>query len=198
MTDTPTDWTTCDVGTPQTADIGFADRWILVRQFGYALVPGALADALAQLIGQRSALEAGSGCGYLAAALRYRGVRLRVNDASRQDDNPYRFLVMHCEPDDVSDGADCIRKHNPDVLILSWPNHETDFAARCARALRPGGLLIYCGYARGGYTASADFFDILNDDFELNVQASRFLNARAMSYEDMRDKWFVFEKKTHV
>jgi len=66
-----------------------------------------------------------------------------------------------------SDAAAAIIHYPGRAVFMSWPCHNQDWAAHALRELQSGQALIYIGEPADGCTADADFFNILDSEFEI-------------------------------
>ena len=137
----------------------------------YALVSWAWVTPLAEWIGDRKVLEVLSGRGWLAYALREKGIDLIATDnfswgQSHRDKALTEVIEM--------DALDAVEKYgeSTDILILSWPPYGEEIAYRAMKKLydiNPNAVIVFIGEGSGGCTADDNFFDhfepLYNDSF---------------------------------
>lgn len=147
----------------------------------YAFVAWDWVDPLIKYIGKRRVLEVMAGAGWLAGALREKGVNILATDnyswANKKGwEMQTEIEKMNC--------FKAIEKYgrSRSLLIMSWP-YMDDKAYHCARLyhqVNPRGKIIYIGESEGGCTA--------NDKFFQNTE-----RVRTRSFQEVVDKyktWF--------
>ena len=79
-----------------------------------------------------------------------------------------------------------------ELFILTWPQ-EDDLTSRIWQALRPGQYLLYVGEERGGCTADAAFFELINGH-EVENFATREMKHSFLSFDDFHDQPSLYQK----
>ena len=146
----------------------FRYRDAIIQKQGFVLLADDWIKPLANWIGARKCLEVMSGCGALAYSLINNGVNITATDNFtwngrsnwRDTDNYW------CHIENI-DAVEAIRKYgsNVDIIIMSWPDYESDMAYRCLctmREVNPNAMMIYIGEAPGGCTADDNFFHAID------------------------------------
>lgn len=133
-------------------------------------------------IGDRKVLEVMSGAGYLAKALREKGVDIIATDSRKWEAHMriYRKEVWPiCTHIEKISANNAIRKYgrNSDIVIISWPYMDPSayHAIRTLHTVNPKAQVVYVG-EWGGCTANGDFldhFDPIQDD-EFDKVADRY------------------------
>ncbi len=177
----------------------FAQRKRFLAEIGFCLVTAEVIDALAILLAGKKVLEAGSGSGWLAARLGERGINLLAADwtdyrtANRASKRGYPIrdvfrLDYHGNAVDLLPG-------DYDIVLLVWPNCETQFAKNVVCAMRSGQALVYEGESEGGCTADQEFFQYLRSSFSPNVSEMAELNKNHRAFPGLHDKWWIGTKR---
>jgi len=125
----------------------------------YAMVTWDWVNPLVKYIGKRRVIEVMSGAGWLAGALREKGVNIMATDNYSWADK--RGWEMQTEVEKIN----CFKAieqygRSRSLLIMSWP-YMDDKAYHCARlyhSVNPSGKIIYIGESQGGCTANDKFF----------------------------------------
>ena len=140
------------------------DRQRRITEEGFPIITVECLDKLVQHIGKKTVFEVGAGTGYLARLLHDRGVNITAIDSQNgsytrqqwwENDNVHYFPI---EKLDVT----TLQELPGDIVLMSWPCYESDFAYEVARRLRPGQQLIYQGESKGGCCANDRFFDYMS------------------------------------
>jgi hypothetical protein len=125
----------------------------------YAFVCWIWVEPLAEWLRGKRVLEIMAGAGWLARALREKGI-----DVVATDDHSWprkHEWTLQTEVEEL-DALKAIQKYadQTDILVMSWPYMDpTAFLSLQAWAkLKPGALAIYIGEGDGGCTADEEFF----------------------------------------
>jgi hypothetical protein len=138
--------------------LGIKDR--LRQLFAWAIPSpgdvGWIADTL-HGNGASAVTEVGAGAGYWAWQLTQAGIQVDASDA-----NPpaQAYAPVQREVAATAAASAGVR-----ALLLAWPPPEDPMAADALRSF-PGDLLVYCGEEVTGCTASDEFFDVLDEEWE--------------------------------
>ena len=123
----------------------------------WAIVEPIWVKQLAEWIGKRRVLEVGCGAGFLARELRLLDVRMFAVDNFSMN---YEHKKMEPVTTIVrSDGIEAAKKTIAEVLIISWPVQNCEFAVGVLRAWGRDRPVVYIGELWGGCTANDDFFE---------------------------------------
>lgn len=142
----------------------FTQREAWINRGMYAFVCWQWVDPLARWIGQQNVLEVMAGAGWLAKALREKGVNvIATDDYSWHLERKWPIV----SPVEKLGAIEAVKKYGAscDILILSWP-YMDDTAFNVINELyqvKPDCLIIYIGEDFGGCTASEEFFDHFED-----------------------------------
>jgi hypothetical protein len=146
-----------------------------------------------------SAIEIGAGTGYLAWQLSQLGVDILAFDQKPphlKTDNHWHsprnkkdaFYATRPIFFDVQEGeSDALIAHRDRVLFLCWPP-MSDMALNCLNSYT-GHRLVYIGESCGGCTASDEFFDRLESDWE------EVATHRPIQWYGIHDWVEVYERK---
>ena len=140
-------------------------------------------------------LDAGCGAGYLVQMLRNGGVNARGVDSRQTAHHPSNFHRCTFLEVEEADAADSI-KDSDDVVVLSWPDHETTQGERVVEALRSGQTLIYQGEPGCSDQAFRRFHEL--EKTNLFIRDEHFIDSLrvgAVSFPGFADQWHVYVKK---
>ena len=146
-------------------------------------------DSLAkELSGYNVVYDVGAGSGYFTNYLSKKGINILAYDLP---DPTYEFKKAYSVPVVMAtDVTKDIISGKPDAVILSWPDYDTPFGFKVAKAcLESGSILYYLGEGYGGCTGDDDFHDLLDSDFTL---VDTDLNDTYLSYMGINDYWFKY------
>ena len=174
----------------------FLQRETYVQRYGWVLLTRECVDSLAQILKGRRVIDLGAGTGFLAHCLCERGV-----DVTAVDEAPPGSLPPEI-PDDRKLWKNDIRGdsleqpiNEYDVIILSWPEYRSEVAAKVARMMSVGQLLVYQGELLGGNCAEDSFFDELDVKRWSVLEAETdLLNSNHRRFADMKDCWVVLKR----
>ena len=133
------------------------DKWIDVGMF--AFVSWDWVEPLVQWLKGRRVLEVMAGAGWLARALREKGIEMIATDNGSWPNA--RGWALQTEVEEL-DAIAAIQKYaaKTDILLMSWP-YMDDIAYKSIKLwekMKPGALTIYIGEWEGGCTADDKFF----------------------------------------
>ena len=144
----------------------------------YAFVCWQWVTPLAQWIGKRTVLEVMSGAGWLAKALRERGVSIIATDDDSWAGIKKWEKVSEIE---VLDATEAVKTYGrgAEIMIISWPYMDDDGhqAIKALYEINPEALIIYIG-EWAGCTANEDFlnhFDVVEDK-EFNLISKEYFS----------------------
>lgn len=171
--------------------IALSERAIQI--FGFPVITAAAIDWMAAIIGQRHAVEAGSGPALISDELQAPGVNVTATDPnppgqprSDGDSDRYRFTSQLTVIEKL-DALTAVELHQPAVLIWSWRgmHPHTDQAV----APFAGDDVIYVGEAEHGCTGSPEFHQILHDKFTIES------SFRIPQYHGAHDRCQNFKRR---
>ena len=164
-----------------------------ITQIGFVFYTKEVIDLLSDyLLDKSNIVEIGAGTGYLSKLLLNKGINLTPVDSLIGFYHTQVFTKYHTEIL-KGDGIDYVKVNNPNVVILSWPDYESDFAAKVVECMSADAILIYQGESCGGCTADYDFFNQL-DNFELQTVITELLDEYHIPFFGMHDEWEVYKK----
>lgn len=166
-----------------------------IADYGFCLFTAEVLAALKRYLVGKKVLEAGSGSGWLADWLANNGVDIQAADRADyrvvRDSYPMRKVYRLDHHGDVVD----LLPGEFDVVILVWPNYNTDFGAKVIKAMKPGQVLIFEGEGPGGCTADDAFFDLFDSEFTERSLQSKVLNLHHKMFDGIHDQWSVLVKR---
>lgn len=146
----------------------------------YAFVSWKWVIPFSEWIGDRKVLEVMSGGGYLAYALREKGVNMIATDTRKWETRSYHKDSGCPEPwtpllpIEKLNANKAITKYgkNCHILVISWPYMDDSayHAIKLYHKLNPQGLVVYIG-EWGGCTASHLFFEHFDEVNDVNFKS---------------------------
>lgn len=185
-------------GDIQLAMKAMAQREAFIVSYGYCLVTQEVLSALASLLRKKQVLEVGCGSGWLAQQLADRKIDITAADKANYSvpaEAGDGFPIAKVYRLDYQGDAVGLLPGQFDVVLMSWPDYESSFAAEVGRAMKPGQLLVFEGEGEGGCTGDDAFFELLSSSFEEQVAQSRRLNAGHVQFPGIHDLWSVWVKR---
>ena len=145
-------------------------------------------DAIAVLLSGLKVMEMGGGSGIFTSELLKRGIDITMWDL---EEPTYNFTLSFVDQVMVIDDLHKdIVNHNPDVILLIWPDYDTSYGLEVAKAaLDTNATILYLGEGYGGCTGDDDFHELLATDF---------IGGRCESLEDTYDAWFGIHDVWHM
>lgn len=138
-------------------------------------------------------VELGAGTGYWASLLRAMGVDVLAFDASpvQNNNNRHHRNAKPWTPIRRGFSTEAAR-HSDRVLMLSWPPKAPRPLSHRALAHYTGDKLVYVGQPKGGVTATPEFHDMLETDWEL------VLKMRLPNWKHIYNALYLYRRKTSV
>lgn len=165
-------------------------RTLYNKRFSWSIITKELVDTIAKHYHDKKVIDVGCGSGYLAQLLKNRGVDITAVDCR---DAGYTFVAPELMDVKVHDYRD-IDYSKYDVVILSWPNYESEHASELLDKLTDKHTLLYCGEGMGGCTADTGFFNKLAAQFKYVDEDTKELRKAALSFSHIRDDWTVYQR----
>lgn len=172
-----------------------------IRGFGFTILTHELIAELVEFIGDKKVADIGCGTGYITHFLRKYGASVTPIDTHETKYALYDTAGAFTDLFKVGilnvDGPTWVRENSPDVVLMSWPDHEKAVSVDVLRAMKVGSYLIHSGDGAHGCTGCDEFYDVLmdSDDYFVKVE---YMNNRLEPYQltiaDMRDSWTVYKK----
>lgn len=136
----------------------FTAREALVKRYSWAIPDQRALDVIAKYT---PIVEMGAGLGYWAFLLRQREVKIEA-----YDNMEYRHNNKNKAWARVKRGGPLILGKYPSrTLFLCWPPYATTMAEICLQNYK-GKTVIYIGESNGGCTATNEFYEHLEAEFE--------------------------------
>lgn len=156
----------------------------LVHEYSWA-VPSDEAIALISKFGP--IIEIGAGKGYWASLLIELGVEVQAFDFKPVSEN--RYTDKSGNFTNVKLGSfEALDDYPNHSLFLCWPSYATSFAFNALSKFK-GDTFIYVGESAGGCTGDDDFFEYLENNFDL-IECFKI-----PQYQSVNDRLFIYKKK---
>ena len=141
---------------PRWDGLARVDRMDWTRKYAWS-IPNE--EALECLARHAPIVDMGAGTGYWSYLMRQRGIDVIPYNVKHSviTDHFSKYVWVP----QSRGGPAKLRKHGDRTLFLSWPDYNTDFAARCLEEY-PGDTVIYVGEGSGGCTGDAKFHERLD------------------------------------
>lgn len=165
-----------------------------ILEEGFPIITRESLDELVRYIGTDTVFEVGAGTGYLARLLHDRGVIVSAVDSKEGRCTRQQWWEEGRTPYFPIDFIDATKLATlpGDIVLMSWPCYDSNYAYEIARKLLPGQVLLYQGESRGGCCATNEFFDYLN-------YGNRFIRENLDDLEDahiadcdVNDNWMAW------
>lgn len=175
-----------------------------INKIGFVIYTEEVINVLSSLLKTKKVVEVGSGSGFLSRVLSSYGITVVAVDnnksiyvMSRTEGNRWGQIYQQ---DITKDAVTYLKKVNkdapPDVIIMCWPDYDSPFAHKIAKAMLPGQILIYQGEGHYGCTGDDSFHDFVDDDtlWESQQEIADQLNEHHVQFEGIHDRWYVYKK----
>jgi hypothetical protein len=163
------------------------DSWAIKDSYRnkgmYAFVCWEWVIPFVEWIGKRNVLEVMCGAGWLAKALREKGINMIATDTQRWKMGARmggRAWPDFLTPIEKASANKAIVKYGKwaNIVIISWPYMDDSayYAIKLLHKINPNALIVYIG-EWGGCTANENFcdhFEAIEDDSMFNVASSKF------------------------
>lgn len=163
-------------------------RETYLAKYSHAIITNELVNSLAELCKGKKVVELGSGSGYLSHLLELKGMDITTVDTA----DWYTERVIR-EPDIVGSYRE-MDFSDYDVVIMSWPNYESNAAAQVLKGLNENQLFIYCGEGQGGCCADDDLHQTLAEHW-IHLEDDHGLNANSLVFARIHDYWRAYVRK---
>lgn len=164
-----------------------------IKSLGFAVITSEVADELCKFIGEKSIIDIGARTGYISAILSSRGVK----NISAVDTYKGKYYNLG-KPDTIwfnvkNQNAEKLDLSSYDIILLSWPDYNTDFAYNIVSKMNSDQILIYQGESHGGCTGNDKFHEYLDSEFK--KMDSNFLDDNHFQFYGLHDWWWLYIKK---
>lgn len=163
-------------------------RQTYVNKYSHAIITNELVESLVKLCEGKKVVELGSGSGYLSHLLEFEGVDITTVDTA----DWYTDQVIRL-PDIVGSYRE-MDFSAYDVVIMSWPNYQSNAAAQAVKALNENQIFIYCGESAGGCCGDDDLHQTLEEKWGL-LDEDYGLNANSIVFPGIHDYWNAYARK---
>lgn len=149
-------------------------RNVYIDKVGFSVITEPLADKLAEYLKGKQCLEIMAGRGVLSKVLQDRGI-----DIVATDDYSWKTFMDTSEPwtkIEQLEAGDAIRKYkNVSHIIVSWMPMDAPSRRiiRMIRKYNPNAKLIVIGEDGGGCTSNDDWFERVEECFDIDFIASK-------------------------
>lgn len=161
-------------------------REAYLSKYSHAIITNELVESLVKICEGKKVVELGSGSGYLSHLLELKGIDIKTVDTA----DWYTDRVIR-KPDIVGSYRE-MDFSGYDVVIMSWPNYQSNAAAQVLKGLEDQ-IFIYCGEGRNGCTGDADLHDTLNEHWE-HLKEDHGLTANSLVFSRIHDYWRAYVK----
>ena len=158
-----------------------------LTKYSHAIITNELVDSLVNICKGKKVVELGSGSGYLSHLLELKGMDITTIDTA----DWYTDKVIR-KPD-IVDSYREMDFSSYDVVIMSWPNYQSNAAAQVVKKLNDSQIFIYCGEGRSGCCGDDDLHETLAEDWQY-LEEDYGLNANSLSFSRIRDYWRAYIK----
>lgn len=170
-----------------------SDRQEYIKKHSWYILTKEVAHSLKEIMRNKSVVEVFAGTGYLAAQMRWLlkdQVKYRAydNHSTHLTEKKINYGVTH------KNAFNCNIK-DADIVVMAWPEYNSNNALRIVKKMESGQTLIYQGESRGGCTGCYDFHYYLEDNFELDSEASDIINEGHVRWYGIYDHWHIYKKK---
>lgn len=153
-------------------------------KYSFPIITQDLIEELHSIIQDKKVIELGCGSGYLAYW--YKKLHPDSNYITCDTNNWYQNTFI--DIDKICDYSQ-LDLSGYDIVMLSWPNYESNDSTDILRNMVKGQTLIYCGEEQGGCCATDKFFRYKSNNFS----ESEYLNTQ-ISFFGIHDWWSVCKK----
>jgi len=166
-------------------------RETYLAKYSHAIITNELVNSLVELCKGKKVVELGSGSGYLSHLLELKGMDITTVDTA----DWYTERVIR-KPDIVGSYRE-MDFSDYDVVIMSWPNYESNAAAQVLKGLNENQLFIYCGEGLRGCCGDDDLHITLSQHWE-HLKEDHGVSANSLVFARIKDYWTVYTKRKHI
>ena len=163
-------------------------RETYLAKYSHAIITNELVESLVNICKDKKVVELGSGSGYLSHLLELEGVDITTVDTA----DWYTDKVIR-KPDIVGSYRE-MDFSAYDVVIMSWPNYQSNAATEVVKGLNEKQIYIYCGEGYGGCCGDNDLHDTLDQHWE-HLEDDHGLNANSLVFSRVHDFWRAYVQK---
>lgn len=162
-------------------------RETYLAKYSHAIITNELVDSMVAICKDKKVVELGSGSGYLSHLLELKGVDITTVDTA----DWYTDRVVR-KPDIVGSYRE-MDFTEYDVVILAWPNYQSNAAAQVVKGLNEKQIFIYCGEGQGGCCADDDLHQTLTEHW-VHLKDDHGLSANSLVFARIHDYWRAYVK----
>lgn len=167
----------------------YSIRESYIRNIAFPLYSKEVIKILSKFLRNKKILEVGSGFGYLARLLQNNSVNIRSIDSNTSRYYADTVLENKYSLKHIVGNAIPKVRTRYDVILMSWPDYDSDFAYKIISKMNKGQILIYQGEGYGGCTGDAKFHDKLRMQYTIPIED--ILNKYHVQFNGIHDYWKV-------
>ncbi len=164
------------------------DRMAFNYEFGYPILSTMLLDKLSTICKNKTVVDVGAGSGWLSHQLKLREVNIIAIDQYTKSNS--HFTKNHTDILETN-AIDNLKYNYFDIVIMTWPDYNCNFAYQILEQLKSNQILIYMGELEGGCTGDDNFFKLLDKKAIENTELTKQLQEHNLCWPGMRDDWYV-------
>lgn len=166
-------------------------RETYLSKYSHAIITNELVDSIVNICKDKKVVELGSGSGYLSHLLELKGVDITTVDTA----DWYTERVIR-KPDIVGSYRE-MDFSDYDVVIMSWPNYESNAAAQVLKGLKDNQLFIYSGEGLRGCCGDDDLHITLSQQWQ-RLEDDCGLSSNSLVFARIKDYWTAYTKRKHI
>jgi hypothetical protein len=163
-----------------------------IGECGFPILTKEVLDLLVPYLLGKKVVDVGCGTGYLASILHNAGVRIDAVDNRSTQYSMGTLVARHFSVTETDVKELDLSLY--DVVIMSWPDYNNDFAVTVCENMKVGQVLPYQGEHKYGCCADEAFFDLLDSEFKEYDHVYGRLNSGHCTFGGIHDRWHVFKK----
>ena len=172
---------------------GWNERDTHVKIKSWPILTSGVATVLASFIGKRRTLDAGAGTGFISHHLQNLGAKnIIASDVGGDVFHSYGMSTVY-KRDHVGNSLDLL-PGKFEIVLLSWPPYEDEFAFEVVKKMALGTILIYNGEGWGGCTGDDLFHEYLEDRFTVMENITEQIGVHHARFSGINDRWTVYRK----
>ena len=145
--------------------LGSIEESLLIRDwfindYGYSLISSEGIKAIKKY--SKKIVAVGSGTGFLEKIILENGCDIIATDNKSWK----KWNIFYQDILDL-DATEAIEKYSDRDLFMSWPSYSEPWAHQAIQKLKIGRYFFYVGESPGGCTADDNFYDYLDENFEI-------------------------------
>lgn len=173
----------------------YAYRDMYVKNVAFPILTKEMLDKLVSFIKplQLPVLDVCAGKGFFAKQLSYSNIHVRAIDNQSSTYHGGKHTPKHFNVE-IKDSLGCLNRTGHEIILMSWPDYDKDFAFKIAKEMRSDQFLIYQGEGEGGCVANDSFFEYIDSSFTPVYDIGEF-NREHSQFFGINDFWYILQKK---